>query len=294
MRWEGDRQSDNVEDRRGEGGGGGGFGGFGGRSIGIGTLVIALVGGWIFGINPMTILGLLSGGAPAQVQQQSQPGSSKAPADDRESQFVATTLAYTEDAWAQVFREQGAQYQPARLVLFENSTGTACGRGESATGPFYCPGDSTVYIDLGFFRTMQQRFNVEGEFAQAYVIAHEVGHHVQNLLGISNKVHAAQQRASETQGNALSVRLELQADCFAGVWAKRTNKEKQILESGDVETALNAASAIGDDALQRQSRGVVVPDSFTHGSSAQRVRWFQRGLESGEVSACNTFDTRQL
>lgn len=296
MRWEGDRQSDNVEDRRGEGGGGGGgfggFGGFGGRSIGIGTLVIALVGGWIFGINPMTILGLLSGGAPQQVQQQSEPR--QAPADDRESQFVATTLAYTEDAWAQVFREQGAQYQPARLVLFENSTGTACGRGESATGPFYCPGDSTVYIDLGFFRTMQQRFNVEGEFAQAYVIAHEVGHHVQNLLGISNKVHAAQQRASETQGNALSVRLELQADCFAGVWAKRTNKEKQILESGDVETALNAASAIGDDALQRQSRGVVVPDSFTHGSSAQRVRWFQRGLESGEVSACNTFEARQL
>ena len=293
MRWEGDRQSDNVEDRRGEGGGGGGFGGFGGRSIGIGTLVIALVGGWIFGINPMTILGLLSGGAPQQVQQQpSQPR--QAPANDRESQFVRTTLAYTEDAWTQVFREQGAQYQPARLVLFERSIGTACGRGESATGPFYCPADSSVYIDLGFFRTMQERFNVEGEFAQAYVIAHEVGHHVQNLLGISNKVHAARQRASETQGNALSVRLELQADCFAGVWAKRTNKEKQILESGDVETALNAASAIGDDALQRQSRGVVVPDSFTHGSSAQRVRWFQRGLESGEVSACNTFEARQL
>ena len=292
MRWEGDRQSDNVEDRRGEGGGGG-FGGFGGRSIGIGTLVIALVGGWIFGINPMTILGLLSGGAPQQVQQQpSQPR--QAPANDRESQFVRTTLAYTEDAWTQVFREQGAQYQPARLVLFERSIGTACGRGESATGPFYCPADSSVYIDLGFFRTMQERFNVEGEFAQAYVIAHEVGHHVQNLLGISNKVHAAQQRASETQGNALSVRLELQADCFAGVWAKRTNKEKHILESGDVETALNAASAIGDDALQRQSRGVVVPDSFTHGSSAQRVRWFQRGLESGEVSACNTFEARQL
>ncbi len=294
MRWEGDRQSDNVEDRRGEGGGGGGGGfGFGGRSIGIGTLVIALVGGWIFGINPMTILGLLSGGAPQQVsQQQSQPR--QAPANDRESQFVRTTLAYTEDAWAQVFREQGAQYQPARLVLFEGSVGTGCGQGQSATGPFYCPADSSVYIDLGFFRTMQQRFNVEGEFAQAYVIAHEVGHHVQNLLGISDKVHAAQQRASETQGNALSVRLELQADCFAGVWAKRTNKEKQILESGDVETALNAASAIGDDALQRQSRGVVVPDSFTHGSSAQRVRWFQRGLESGEVAACNTFEARQL
>lgn len=290
MRWEGDRQSDNVEDRRGEGGGGGGFG-FGGRSIGIGTLVIALVGGWIFGINPMTILGLLSGGAPQQASQQ-QPR--QAPANDRESQFVRTTLAYTEDAWTQVFREQGAQYQPARLVLFEGSIGTGCGRGQSATGPFYCPADSSVYIDLSFFRTMQQRFNVEGEFAQAYVIAHEVGHHVQNLLGISNKVHAAQQRASETQGNAMSVRLELQADCFAGVWAKRTNQEKQILESGDVETALNAASAIGDDALQRQSRGVVVPDSFTHGSSAQRVRWFQRGLESGEVAACNTFDARQL
>ena len=295
MRWEGDRQSDNVEDRRGEGGGGGGGGGFGfgGKSIGIGTLVIALVGGWIFGINPVTILSLLSGGAPSQQVSQQRPQQG-APANDRESQFVATTLAYTEDAWAQVFREQGAQYQPAKLVLFEGRVGTGCGQGESATGPFYCPADSTVYIDLGFFRTMQQRFNVEGEFAQAYVIAHEVGHHVQNLLGVSDKVHAAQQRASETQGNALSVRLELQADCFAGVWAKRTNKEKQILESGDVESALNAASAIGDDALQRQSRGVVVPDSFTHGSSAQRVRWFKRGLESGEVSACNTFDARQL
>lgn len=296
MRWEGDRQSDNVEDRRGDGGGGGGFGGFGlgGRSIGIGTLVIALVGGWIFGINPVTILSLLSGGG-APTQQVSQPRpQGGAPANDRETQFVRTTLAYTEDAWGQVFREQGAEYQPTRLVLFEGRTQTSCGVGQSATGPFYCPADSTVYIDLGFFRTMQQRFNVEGEFAQAYVIAHEVGHHVQNLLGISNKVHAAQQRASETQGNALSVRLELQADCFAGVWAKRTNQKEQILEAGDVETALNAASAIGDDALQRQSRGVVVPDSFTHGSSAQRVRWFQRGLESGEVSACNTFDARQL
>ena len=295
MRWEGDRQSDNVEDRRGEGGGGGGGGGFGfgGKSIGIGTLVIALVGGWIFGINPVTILSLLSGGAPSQQVSQQRPPQG-APANDRESQFVATTLAYTEDAWAQVFREQGAQYQPTTLVLFEGRTPTACGTGQSATGPFYCPADSKVYIDLSFFRTMQQRFNVEGEFAQAYVIAHEVGHHVQNLLGVSDKVHAAQQRASETQGNALSVRLELQADCFAGVWAKRTNQKEQFLESGDVETALNAASAIGDDALQKQSRGVVVPDSFTHGSSAQRVRWFQRGLDSGEVASCNTFEARQL
>lgn len=292
MRWEGDRQSDNVEDRRGDGGGGGGGGfGFGGRSIGIGTLVIALVGGYFFGISPATILSLLSGGG-APPQQVSQPRSE--PANDRETQFVSTTLAYTEDAWSQLFTEQGAQYTPATLVLFEGRTTTSCGVGESATGPFYCPADSKVYIDLGFFRTMQQRFGVEGEFAQAYVIAHEVGHHVQNLLGISNKVHAAQQRANETQGNALSVRLELQADCFAGVWAKRTDQRSKILEQGDIAKALNAASAIGDDALQKQSRGVVVPDSFTHGSSAQRVRWFQRGLDSGEVTACNTFDAKQL
>ena len=292
MRWEGDRQSDNVEDRRGDGGGGGGGGfGFGGRSIGIGTLVVALVGGYFLGISPTTILSLLSGGG-VPPQQVSQPRTE--PANDRETQFVRTTLAYTEDAWSQLFTEQGAQYTPARLVLFEGRTDTACGTGQSATGPFYCPADSKVYIDLGFFRTMQERFGVEGEFAQAYVIAHEVGHHVQNLLGVSNKVHAAQQRASETQGNALSVRLELQADCFAGVWAKRTDQRAKILEQGDIATALNAASAIGDDALQKQSRGVVVPDSFTHGSSAQRVRWFQRGLDSGEVAACNTFDAKQL
>jgi len=292
MRWEGDRQSDNVEDRRGDGGGGGGGGfGFGGRSIGIGTLVVALVGGYFLGISPTTILSLLSGGG-VPPQQVSQPRTE--PANDRETQFVRTTLAYTEDAWSQLFTEQGAQYTPARLVLFEGRTDTACGTGQSATGPFYCPADSKVYIDLGFFRTMQERFGVEGEFAQAYVIAHEVGHHVQNLLGVSNKVHAAQQRASETQGNALSVRLELQADCFAGVWAKRTDQRAKILEQGDIATALNAASAIGDDALQKQSRGVVVPDSFTHGSSAQRVRWFQRGLDSGQVAACNTFDAKQL
>ena len=295
MRWEGDRESDNVEDRRGSGGGGGGGGfGFGGRSIGIGTIAIALVASYFLGVSPTTILSLLSGGAPPPQQQAQIEQPPGARADDRESRFVRTTLAYTEDAWAQLFSEQGAQYTPARLVLFDGRTSTACGVGESASGPFYCPADSKVYIDLAFFRTMQQRFNVEGEFAQAYVIAHEVGHHVQNLLGVSDKVHAAQQRASETQGNALSVRLELQADCFAGVWAKRTNQEKQILESGDVEAALSAASAIGDDTLQRQSRGGVVPDSFTHGSSAQRVRWFKRGVESGEVSACNTFDARQL
>jgi predicted metalloprotease len=216
------------------------------------------------------------------------------PANDRETQFVRTTLAYTEDAWAQIFAAQGARYQPATLVLFEGATQTACGVGRSATGPFYCPADRKVYIDLGFFRLMQQRFNVAGEFAQAYVIAHEVGHHVQNLLGVSGQVHNAQQRLSEREGNALSVRLELQADCFAGVWANRTNQREQILEAGDVETALAAATAIGDDALQRQSQGTVVPDSFTHGSSAQRVRWFSRGLETGSVEQCNTFEARQL
>ncbi len=291
MKWEGDRQSDNVEDRRGSGGGGGGFG-FGGKTVGIGTLVIALIGSVFFGIDPSVILGGGSGG-PAPVQQVPQ-GPQGAPANDRETQFVKTTLAYTEDAWAQIFKEQGAQYRPARLVLFEGATPTACGTGRSATGPFYCPADGQVYIDLSFFRLMQQRFNVAGEFAQAYVIAHEVGHHVQNLLGVSDQVHAAQQRAGEREGNALSVRLELQADCFAGVWANRTNQREQILEKGDVETALAAATAIGDDALQRQSQGAVVPDSFTHGSSAQRVRWFTRGLETGSVEQCNTFEARQL
>lgn len=284
MRWEGDRQSNNVEDRRGARGG---FG-LGGRSVGIGTLVIALVASYFLGVSPTTILGLLSGGVPQQATQQT------GPVNDREGQFVSTTLAYTEDAWSQMFQEQGAQYQPARLVLFEGQTGTSCGVGESAVGPFYCPADSTVYIDLGFFRTMQERFGVDGEFAQAYVIAHEVGHHVQNLTGISGKVSAAQQRATQTQGNALSVRLELQADCLAGVWANRTEQKNRILEAGDVEKALNAANAIGDDTLQRQARGVVVPDSFTHGTSAQRVRWFKRGFEGGDIGACDTFEASTL
>ncbi|WP_313706583.1 neutral zinc metallopeptidase [Massilia sp.] len=294
MRWEGDRESENVEDRRG--GGGGGFGGFGlgGRSIGLGTVAIALVASFFFGVDPRVVLSLLGGGGgPApQVAQQRDPNAPQA--TDRESRFVRTVLGYTEDVWTPLFRAQGATYRPPTLVLFNDYTQTACGAGNSATGPFYCPADQNVYIDLSFFRLMQQRFNVGGEFAQAYVIAHEVGHHVQNLLGISSQVHKAQQGASETEGNALSVRLELQADCLAGVWAYHANQKEAILESGDVETALAAATAIGDDALQKQSRGVVVPDSFTHGSSAQRVRWFRRGIDSGDVQQCNTFDTRQL
>jgi predicted metalloprotease len=203
-------------------------------------------------------------------------------------------LADTEDTWTTIFQKAGQTYAKPRLVLFTGRTQTACGTGQTASGPFYCPGDRKIYIDLSFYRTMQQRFGVKGEFAQAYVIAHEVGHHVQNLMGIMDKVDQLRRNASQTQANALSVRVELQADCFAGVWAKNADKARSILESGDVESALNAATAIGDDALQKQAQGYVVPDSFTHGSSAQRVRWFRRGLESGQVSACNTFDARTL
>jgi predicted metalloprotease len=292
MRWDGDRQSDNVEDRRGDGGGGGGGFGIGGGTIGIGTIVVALLGSWFFGVSPGTILNLLSGGGGAQQVQQAP---AHPPANDRETQFVRTVLGYTEDTWGQIFRAGGATYTPPVLVLYSGRTGTGgCGQGQSAVGPFYCPADRKVYIDLSFFKLMQQRFHVGGVFTQAYVIAHEVGHHVQNLLGISGKVDAMRGRASETEANAMSVRLELQADCFAGVWAKHTNQAKQIIEGGDIDGALAAASAIGDDALQRQSRGEVVPDSFTHGTSAQRVRWFKRGIETGSVEQCNTFEARQL
>ena len=295
MKWEGDRESDNVEDRRGDGGGGGG-GGFniGGRGIGLGTVAIALVASLVFGVDPGTVLGILGGGGgPApQVQQQRDPNAPRA--TDRESRFVRTTLAYTEDVWTPIFAEQGSTYRAPTLVLFEGRTGTACGAGNAATGPFYCPADQKVYIDLSFFRLMEERFKVGGEFAQAYVIAHEVGHHVQKLVGVSDQVHRAQAQASETEGNALSVRLELQADCFAGVWAYHTEKKEAFLEQGDIESALATASAIGDDALQRQARGTVVPDSFTHGSSEQRVRWFKRGFEGGDVKQCNTFEARSL
>ncbi|HEY5801373.1 MAG TPA: neutral zinc metallopeptidase [Burkholderiaceae bacterium] len=293
MKWEGNAESSNVEDRRGDGGGGGGFG-FGGRSVGIGTVILALIGSFVFGVNPLTMLNILSGGggSPAVVQQQQGPA--RPPATDRETRFVRTVLADTEDVWGSIFKDQGLTYAAPKLVLFSGRTPTACGQGNAASGPFYCPPDQDVYIDLSFFRLMQERFNVAGEFAQAYVIAHEVGHHVQTLTGISDKVRQAQGNASEAQANALSVKLELQADCFAGVWAFHANQRRAILEKGDVEGALAAATAIGDDALQRQSRGEVVPDSFTHGTSEQRVRWFSRGLETGKISDCNTMAARQL
>lgn len=301
MKWEGNRESDNVEDRRGEGGGGGfgggggggGFG-FGGRSIGLGTVAVALVASYFLGINPLTVLSMLSGGGgPVPVQQQQAPAHKPSP-NDQMARFVSTVLADTEDTWGQLFAANGKQYARPKLVLFSGSTPTACGTGQTATGPFYCPGDQKVYIDLSFYELMKQRFKVSGNFAQAYVIAHEVGHHVQHLLGISDKVDQARRNASEKEANAMSVRLELQADCFAGVWAYHANESRHILEEGDIEGALNAASAIGDDALQRQARGEVVPDSFTHGTSAQRVAWFKRGITEGKVSSCNTFAAKQL
>ena len=294
MKWEGNRESDNVEDRRDGGGSGGGFG-FGGRSIGIGTVAIALIGSYFLGVSPMTIINALSGGgamAPMQQQQQQQRASTP-PAADTQARFVSTVLADTEDTWTELFRAQNAQYRKPKLVLFTGATQTACGTGETASGPFYCPGDQKVYIDLAFYRLMQQRFNVNSEFAQAYVIAHEVGHHVQHLLGIDEQVTAAR-GGSQKRANAMSVKLELQADCFAGVWAFHANRSRNILEQGDVEGALAAATAIGDDTLQQQSQGRVVPDSFTHGTSAQRVRWFNKGIETGEFTRCDTFGARAL
>ena len=296
MKWEGNRESDNVEDRRA--GGGGGFGGggglLGGRSIGIGTIVVALLGGWAFGIDPLTIIGMLSGGGAPTAQVQQQIPAQRPPADDRMAAFVSTVLADTEDVWKDLFAKGGATYQEPRLVLFRGATQTACGQGQAAMGPFYCPADQKVYIDLGFYETLKSRLGAPGDFAQAYVIAHEVGHHVQNLLGISGKMDQMRSRVSKTEYNVLSVKLELQADCFAGVWANRAQTARQILEQGDVEEAMNAAAKIGDDALQRSSGSTVVPESFTHGTSAQRQRWFDTGLKNGNIKACDTFSARNL
>jgi predicted metalloprotease len=293
MRWEGNRESENVEDRRAQGGGGGG-GMLGGRSIGIGTIVVALVGGWVLGVNPLTLLGMLSGGSPVQVQPQQGPAQ-RPPADDQMAKFVSTVLADTEDVWRGLFKQAGGTYKDPTLVLFRGATRTACGQGQAAMGPFYCPADQKVYIDLGFYETLKTRLGAPGEFAQAYVIAHEVGHHVQNLLGITAKMDEMRGRMSETQYNGMSVKLELQADCFAGVWANRAQESRQILENGDVESAMNAAAKIGDDALQRGGGGgAIVPESFTHGSSAQRQRWFATGLKTGSVKACDTFTARDL
>lgn len=276
MRWQGGRQSKNVEDRRGMRGpvmvGGG-----------LGTLVIVIIV-MLLGGDPLALLQQINQGPPGGQAGPQEPGEPIDPANDPDGdrkEFVATILADTESVWRQQFMQLGQRYQEPKLVLFSGQTQSGCGFADAAVGPFYCPADSKVYLDMGFFRELEQRFRASGDFAQAYVVAHEVGHHVQNLLGWSDKVHAAQQRADKVEGNKLSVRLELQADFLAGVWANHANQARHFLEAGDVESALTAATAIGDDKLQKQSRGYVVPDSFTHGSSAQRVRWFSRGLKTG-------------
>ncbi len=277
MRWEGNRQSGNVEDRRGMRGGPVMAGG------GLMTLVLVLIV-WFLGGDPMALLQQMPQGQPGGQAGPLDPGGGDAApgVDDKQKEFVSVVLADTEDVWKEQFRLQGRQYKDPKLVLFSDATQSACGFAQSATGPFYCPADEQVYLDTAFFREMEEKFRAPGEFAKAYVIAHEVGHHVQNLLGWSDQVHAAQQRVGKVEANKLSVRLELQADYLAGVWAHHANRARKILEAGDIEAAINAAQAIGDDRLQRQSRGVVVPDSFTHGSSKQRVRWFTQGLKSGD------------
>jgi len=292
MRWRTGRRSENIEDRRGQGGFPVRIGGAGLRGGGVGLILLVLAAAY-FGIDPTVLLegmGGMGSGQDPRTTSERQPSA----ADDELKQFMAVVLADTEDTWGALFAQSGKQYEEPTLVLYSGATQSACGFGQAAMGPFYCPPDQRVYIDLSFYDDLRQRYGAPGDFAQAYVLAHEIGHHVQNLLGISDKVQAARQRADETEANALSVRLELQADCFAGLWAYHANRSRQILESGDVEEALKAASAIGDDRLQRQSRGYVTPDSFTHGSSAQRTRWFRRGLESGKFASCDTFSATEL
>ena len=290
MRTDDGRESSNVEDRRDEGGGSGFSLGVG--RLGIGGIAIALVASYFLGINPLTLLSMLEGGS-APVPQQQGPASAP-PKGDAQARLVSVVLADTEDVWKAIFAKAGKQYVEPKLVLFRGRTPTACGTGQAAMGPFYCPGDQKVYIDLAFFDEMKNRFHAPGDFAQAYVIAHEVGHHVQNLSGISDKVNNLRGKASESQSSALSVRMELQADCFAGVWGFHANKARHILENGDIEAAINAATQIGDDTLQKSAGRAVVPESFTHGSAAQRVRWFKQGIATGDPGQCNTFAARPL
>lgn len=288
MRWQGRRESDNVEDRRGDStGSSGGLGGGGFRvprgKGGLILLVVVLVAGY-YGVD---LTPLLNGEAPVgQTQTQSQQVNS--PEDNQMAKFTSVILASTEDTWSQLFQKMGKQYQDPKLVLYRGATRTGCGTGQSVMGPFYCPADKTVYIDLSFYQEMKDKLGADGDFAQGYVVAHEVGHHVQNLLGIEPKIRQMQQGASKAEQNRHSVKMELQADCFAGVWG-HFMQNQQVLEQGDLEEALNAAQAIGDDRLQQQSQGRVIPDSFTHGTSEQRYTWFKRGFDSGNPNSCNTF-----
>jgi len=290
MRLDDEKASSNVEDRRGQRGRRGGFripmGRRGGGGIGLGTIVIIGIMWLVFGINPLEMLG--GGGLQQQTQQipQTQQQQQTPAANDEMGKFASKVLSTTERTWTRVFKENGRQYEEPRMVLFSGFVQSACGAAQSAMGPFYCPRDKKIYIDLSFFRDMSSRLGASGDFAHAYVIAHEVGHHVQTLLGIAEKVTAARLRASKTDANRLSVRMELQADCLAGVWAR---DNKNILDQGDIEEGINAATAIGDDRLQKRSQGYVVPESFTHGTSAQRVEWFKRGIQTGDIGQCDTF-----
>ncbi|MDF2458052.1 MAG: ypfJ [Nitrospira sp.] len=289
MRWQGQRQSENVEDRRGFGPAR--IGGVGG--LGLGGIVLVLAVSYFTGMNPLTLIDLMSGiqGTTTEPHIESVP---TGPMKDEIGQFASVVLADTEDTWQQLLPKAGGHYENPRLVLFTGAVHSACGATSSAVGPFYCPQDRKLYLDVSFFKEMSQRLGAPGDFAQAYVIAHEVGHHVQNLLGIAEKVHQLQRRAGKAEGNALSVRLELQADCLAGVWGYHANRERRLIEPGDFEEGLAAAAAIGDDRLQHMSRGHVQPESWTHGSSQQRKTWLRKGLDTGNPEACDTFSSNQL
>jgi predicted metalloprotease len=292
MEWDDERLSSNVQDDRGQSFGGG-FGGFGGGPVmfgGGGLGAIVLIGlALIFGVDPRQLLQTDGGGyQPASVQQQQGPANGLQ-SDDEDARFASAVLAYTEDTWGQVFQERGSTYTPPTLVLYDEAHPTGCGFGQAAMGPFYCPADRKVYLDLSFFHELSDRFGAPGRFAEAYVIAHEVGHHVQNLLGVSDEAQQEEQGADRTEANRVSVRVELQADCFAGVWAARTNETRHFLDPGDIDQGLAAASAVGDDTLQKETQGRVVPDAFTHGTSAQRMRWFRRGYDDPRIEACDTF-----
>lgn len=288
MRWRNRRTSSNVEDRRNQTS-------RGGRAAkgGVGTIVIALAAMYFLGVDPQLVMNILGGGA-TQTTSQADPNYRPSAAEQQLAQFTGVVLADTEDVWNPLFEQMGKRYQEPKLVLFTDAVRSACGHAQAAMGPFYCPGDNKIYIDLGFYQQLKNRHDAPGDFAQAYVIAHEVGHHVQNLLGISGQVQQAKQRMSKEKGNQLSVMLELQADCFSGVWAHHTERAKQVLEQGDIEEALTAASAIGDDRLQKQAKGYASPESFTHGTSEQRVRWFKTGFSKGTVESCNTFEAARL
>lgn len=290
VRWQLGRRSTNVEDQRGAG--------FGGRGIQLSgcTLVLIILFALITKTNPLTLLGQILEQQPStQVQQPTNPSNPQAPQQyDEQKDFVSSILGETEDIWGQVFSSMNRNYDAPRLVLFEQAVQSACGMSSAAVGPFYCPLDSKVYIDLIFFNELDQRFGAPGDFARAYVIAHEVGHHVQNLLGISDQVHSLQERSSQEQANALSVRLELQADCYAGVWGHHEDQKRKLLEPGDMEEGLGAAAAVGDDMIQRQAGRAVSPESWTHGSAEMRQRWFTKGFQSGRIDDCNTFETNRL